>query len=57
MLVAEYTAKFDQLARFATSMISTDEAQKLRFMHELRVDIVKQVDSGETRPRGYADAI
>ena len=55
--VAEYTARFDELARFAPSMVPTDDARRMKYMHGLSIDIVKQVDSGETGPRSYADAV
>ena len=57
MKVIEYTAKFDALARFAPSIISTDEARRVKYMHGLRIDIVKQVDSREVGPRSYTDAV
>ena len=50
MTVAEYTAKFDELARFVPSMVPSDNARRMRFMHGLNIDIVKQVDSGESGP-------
>ena len=46
--VAEYDDKFDELARFAPPIVLTDQARMMKFMHGLRIDIVKQVDSGET---------
>ena len=55
--VAEYTARFDELARFAPSMVPTDDARRMKYMHGLSIDIVKQVDSGESGPRSYADAV
>ena len=57
MTVTEYTAKFDALARFAPSIVPTDEARRVKYMHGLRIDIVKQVDSGEVGPRSYTDAV
>ena len=42
--VAEYVAKFDELAKFSPSMVPTDQSRKMRFMHGLDVEIVRQVD-------------
>ena len=55
--VSEYTAKFDTLARFAPSLVPTDQARKMKYMHGLNVEIVSQVDSGDTGPRTYANAV
>ena len=55
--VAEYTAKFDELARYAPTLVTTDDARKMKYMHGLSVEIVTQVDSGEIGPRTYADAV
>ena len=55
--VAEYVTKFEELARFAPTIVPTDEARKTKFMHGLRVDIVKQVDSGATGPQSYSEAV
>ena len=57
MSVLEYTTKFDALARFAPSLVPTDQARKMKYMHGLNVDIVSQVDSGDTGPRTYANAV
>ena len=57
LLVAEYVTKFEELARFAPTIVPTDEARKTKFMHGLRVDIVKQVDSGATGPQSYSEAV
>ena len=57
MTVAEYTAKFDELARYAPTLVTTDDARKTKYMHGLSVEIVTQVDSGEIGPRTYADAV
>ena len=35
-------------------MIASNDARKMKFMHELWFDVVKQDDSGEMRPRYYA---
>ena len=57
MTVAEYTAKFDELARYAPTMVATDDSRKMKYIHGLSVEIVTQVDSGEVGPRTYADAV
>ena len=57
MSVAEYTAKFDELARFAPTIVPTDDARKMKYMLGLRTEIVKQVDSGREGPESYADAV
>ena len=57
MTGAEYTVKFDGLARFAPSVVPSDDARRMRFMQGLNVDVVKQVDSGESSPRSYSDAV
>ena len=38
-------------------MITFDDARKMKFMHRLRLEVLKQVDSGEIGPRSYADAV
>ena len=40
MTVAEYTAKLDELARYAPTMVATDDARKMKYMHGLSVEIV-----------------
>ena len=55
--VAEYIAKFDELAKFSPSMVPTDQSRKMKFMHGLNVEIVRQVDSGDVGPRTYANAV
>ena len=57
MSVAEYTAKFDELLRFAPTIVPTDDARKMKYMHGLRTEIVKQVDNGKEGPESYADAV
>ena len=57
MTVAEYAAKFKELARYAPKMIAFDDAMKMKFMHGLRLEVIKQVDSGEIGRRLYADAV
>jgi len=57
MSVAEYTAKFDSLAWFASSLVPTDQARKMKYMHGLNVNVVNHVDSGDVGPRTYANAV
>ena len=38
-------AKFNELARFAPSIVSIEEARKRKLMLGLRVDVAKQIDS------------
>ena len=57
IIVAEYTAKFDDLTRYAPTMVATDDARKMKYMHDLSVEILTQVDSGEVGPRTYPDAV
>ena len=45
--VAEYIAKFDELARFVPTIVPTDNARKMKYMHGLRTEIVKQLDTGK----------
>ena len=44
MSVAEYITKFDELACVALTIVPTDDARKMKSMHGLRIEIVKQVD-------------
>lgn len=48
--VAEYTAKFDELARFASNMVPTDESRKRKYMFGLQTNTVKQIGSGKEGP-------
>ena len=57
MLVTEYVAKFDKLARFSPTIVPTDDACKMKFMHGLRPKVAKQIDSGRERPEFYADTV
>ena len=57
MSVAEYVAKFDELALFAPIMVLTNEARKMIFMHGMHPEITKQIDSGKERPKSYTDAV
>ena len=50
-------AKFDELARFAPTMVPIDEARKMKFMHKFRPEIAKQIDSGKQGHESYTDAI
>ena len=55
--MAEYTAKSDELARYAPTLVATDDAKKMKYMHGLDVEIVTQVDSGEVGPCTYINAV
>ena len=57
MSVAEYTAKFNELARFAPSVVPTDEARLHKYMLGLRVGVAKHVDSGSQGPTSFSDAV
>ena len=57
MSVAEYVVKFDELAWFAPTIVSIDDARKMKFMHGLRREVAKQIDSGREGPESYADAV
>ena len=43
LFILEYVAKFDSLARFASSWVPTNQARKMKFVHGLNVDFVSQV--------------
>ena len=47
MTTAEYAAKFEELSQFAPKMIASNDARTMKFMHGLRLEVAKQVDSGE----------
>ena len=57
ILVTEYTAKFDELAYFTPTIVPTDNARKMKYMHGLRTEIMKQLDCGKEGPESYADAV
>ena len=57
MTVTEYVAMFNELARFAPSMVPTDKACKRKFMLGLKVDEAKQIDSGSHGLESFADAV
>ena len=57
MTVPKYTAKFDASARFAHFIVPTNKARKVKYLHGLQIDIVKQVDSGEVGPWSYTDVV
>ena len=50
-------AKFDELARFAPTIVPTDDARKMKFMHGLRPKVAKQIDNGKEGPESYTDAV
>ena len=41
MSTAEYVAKFDELTQFAPTIMPTDDARKMKFMHELCPEVAK----------------
>ena len=47
MSVVKYTNKFDE---FVLSMVPMDDARRMKYMDGLNIEMVKQVDSGETCP-------
>ena len=53
----EYVAKFDELARFAPTMVPTDEPRKIKFMHGLHPEVAKQIDNGREGPESYTDPV
>ena len=57
MTTAEYAVKFEELSRYAPKMIASNDARTMKFMHGLRLEVVKQVDSGEIGTRPYADGV
>ena len=57
MSVEEYVAKFDGLARFARTIVPTDDTRKMKFMHGLRLEVAKQIDNSREGPESYADAV
>ena len=57
LTVTEYVAKFTELARFAPTIVPTDDARKRKFMLRLRVEIAKQIDSGSHGPKSYIDIV
>ena len=57
MTTAEYAVKFEELSRYAPKMIASNDARTMKFMHGLRLEVVKQVDSGEIGPRSNADVV
>ena len=57
MAVMGYVAKFDEVTRFAPIMVPTDEARKMKFMHALCPEIVRQIDSAREGPESYADVV
>ena len=57
LTVTKYVAKFNELARFALTIVPTDYARKIKFMLRLRVEISKQINSGSHGPESYIDAI
>ena len=50
-------AKFDELARFAPTIVPTDDARKIKFMHGLCPEVAKQIDNSRQGLGSYADAV
>ena len=48
MSVVEYTAKFDELARFPPTIVLTDDARKMKYMLRLRTEIVNHTPKRRT---------
>ena len=57
MSLAEYVAKFNELAWFAPTMVPTDDARKMKFMYGIRPEVAKQIDNGREGPESYVDAV
>ena len=57
MSIAEYVTKFDVLSRFAPTIVPIDDVRKMKFMHGLRIEIARQIDSGKEGPESYADVV
>ena len=57
MTVAEYIVKFDELARYVPTLVAMYDARKMKYMHDMSVEIVTQVDSGEVGPRTSIDVV
>ena len=55
--MAEYVAKFEELAWYVAKMIAFDDTKKMKFIHGLRLDVVKQVGRREIGPRSYTEAV
>ena len=47
MSVPEYVGKFDELARFAPTIVPTDDARKMKFMHGLRLEVANRSIAAE----------
>ena len=57
MIVTEYMTKFTELARFAPTIVPTDDARKRKFMFELKVEVAKQIGLGSHKTRSYTDVV
>ena len=55
--MSEYIRTFDQLARFAPSLVSTEDARIHRFMEGLKSEIARDVEMGIIGPATYAMVI
>ena len=55
--MAEYTAKFNEFDRFVPSVVPTEDARGMKYIHGLNIDTVKHDDrirSSILRQRGSA---
>ena len=57
MTVTEYVAKFNELAHFVLSIVTTDQASKRKFMLRLRVNVAKHIDSNSHDPKSFPDTV
>ena len=57
MTVAEYTSKFNELARFCPTMVPNDDTRKNKYMQGMKISIAKQIDSGSQGPTSFSDAV
>ena len=45
------------MAQYTPTLVATDDAGKMKYMHGLSVEIVTQVDNGEVGPGTYVYAV
>ena len=55
--VGSGVAKFGELARFAPTIVPTYDACKVKFMHGLRPEVAKHIDSGREGHEYYTDIV
>ena len=41
MTTAEYATNFKELSRYTPKMVASDDARKIKFIHILKLDVVK----------------